>query len=189
MKSQKKSLDIVALYPEVKQIEDAKLRQDVVDIWQELWEQGKWDDPAALSTSGDIPYSNLPHTQCVVAMAVGVADAFAKYHRIKVNRDYLIAAAVLQDASKVVEYEPGPDGKARKTAIGRNYPHGFWCAHLAVKKGVPDEISHIMLTHSSSAAKFPDSLEGKILYYVDQLDVIGIHKDRWKKHLMIAKAE
>jgi len=44
-----------------------------------------------------------------------------------------------------------------------------------------------MLTHSSSAAKFPDSLEGKILYHVDQIDVIGCHKDRWKKLIHIAK--
>jgi hypothetical protein len=46
-----------------------------------------------------------------------------------------------------------------------------------------------VLTHSSSASKFRDTLEGKILYYAGQVDVIGIHKDCWKKHLMIAKAE
>ncbi len=189
MKAPKKPLDVVGIYPEVKQIKDAKLRQAVIDIWQELWAMGKWDDPASVPTSGEIPYSNLPHTQCVAALSVAVADAFEKYHGIKVNRDHLIAAAVLQDASKLVEYEPGPNGKVRKTDIGKHYPHGFWCAYLAVQKGVPDEVNHVMLTHSSSAAKFPDTLEGKILYYVDQLDVIGIYKDRWKKHLMIAKAE
>jgi hypothetical protein len=185
----KKKLDVVALYPQVRDIQDAKLRQAVIEIWQEMWAMSAWDDPGALPTSSEIPYSNLPHTQCVVEMALAVADAFKKYHGIEVNRDHLIAAAVLQDASKVVEYEPGPDGKVRRTAIGKNYGHGFWCAHLAVEKGVPHEISHVMLTHSSSAAKFPDTLEGKILYYVDQLDVIGIHKDRWTKHLMIAKRE
>ena len=44
-----------------------------------------------------------------------------------------------------------------------------------------------MLTHSPTAPKFPDTLEGKILYYVDQLDVIAIHKDRWVKHLLVGK--
>jgi hypothetical protein len=179
----------LGLYPEVEQIHDEKLRQNVIDIWQELWEMSAWQEPGELPTSYEIPYPNLPHTQCVVAMALAVADAFSKCHKLEVNRDYLIAAAVLQDASKVVEYEPGPDGTVQRTALGRSYPHGFWCAHLGVQKGLPHEISHVMLTHSSSAAKFPDTLEGKILYYVDQLDVIGIHKDRWKKHLMIAKRE
>ncbi|MGZ5120726.1 MAG: hypothetical protein ACXWCP_08495 [Burkholderiales bacterium] len=189
MDTARKPLDVIALYPQVQEIRDDKLRNAVIEIWQEMWEMSAWDDPGALPTSFEIPYPNLPHTQCVVAMALSVADAFKKYHGIEVNRDHLIAAAVLQDASKVVEYEPGPDGKVRRTAIGKNYGHGFWCAHLAVQKGVPHEISHVMLTHSSSAAKFPDTLEGKILYYVDQLDVIGIHKDRWTKHLMIAKRD
>ena len=187
MKSRKQKLDVIGMYPEIRQIKDAKLRKAVVEIWQELWEQSKWRDIIDVPTSGEMAYPNLPHTQCVVVMALNVADAFRRFHKVEVNRDYLIAAAVLQDASKLVEYEPGAKGKVKRTRIGTHYPHGFWCAYLAVQKGVPDEISHIMLTHSSSAAKFPDTLEGKILYYVDQLDVIGIYKDRWTKHLMIAK--
>lgn len=183
----RKPIDVIGMFPQVADIKDTKLRQSVIDIWQELWAQSKWDDPADLPTSGEIPYPNLPHSQCVVTMALAVADAFERHHNVKVNRDYLIAAAVLQDASKVVEYEPGPDGKARHTKIGKSFPHGFWCAHLAAGKGLPEEITHVMLTHSPQAARFPDTLEGKILYYVDQLDVIAIHKDRWKKHLLVGR--
>jgi hypothetical protein len=183
----RKPLDVVGLYPDVKKIGDAKLRQAVIDVYQEMWAQSGWKDMADLPTSGDIPYPNLPHTQCVVTMSLAMADALEKHHGIKVNRDYLIAAAVLQDASKVVEYAPGPDGKAVRTEIGKQYPHGFWCAHLAVEKGVPHEVGHVMLTHSSSAPKFPETLEGKILYFADQMDVIAIHGDRWKKHIFISK--
>lgn len=183
----KKPIDVRAIFPQVEQIEDVPLRTAVVEIWEALWEQSAWNDVADLPTSGEIPYPNLPHVQCVVDMALAVADAIDRHHRIRVNRDLLIAASILQDASKAVEYAPDENGKAVKTAIGKNYPHGFWCAHLAAEKGLPPEIAHIMLTHSSSAATFPDTLEGKILYYVDQLDVIAIHKDRWKKHLFVSK--
>ena len=183
----KKPIDVVALYPQLNDIKDRKLRQAVIEVWEELWEKSTWNDVRDLPTSGEISYPNLPHTQCVVTMALAIADALEKHHGIEVNRDFLIASAVLQDASKVVEYAPGPDGKPSRTEIGKHYPHGFWCAYLAVQKGIPDEIGHVMLTHSSSAAKFPDTLEGKILYYADQLDVIAIHKDRWTKHLMISK--
>ncbi len=62
------------------------------------------------------------------------------------------------------------------------FPHDFGGAHVALKHGIPMSICHIMVTHSPGSAKFPESIEGKILYYVDQLDVIAIHKDRWKKH-------
>jgi 23S rRNA maturation-related 3'-5' exoribonuclease YhaM len=120
-------------------------------------------------------------------MALAVADAFERHHRVKVNRDYLIAGAILQDASKVVEFERGADGTAVPTEIGRNYPHAFWAAHVALRHEIPDEIVHVLLTHTPQASKFPTTLEGKILYYVDQIDVIGIHKDRWRKELFITK--
>ena len=49
------------------------------------------------------------------------------------------------------------------------------------------EIVHVLLTHSPQAPRFPSTLEGKILYYVDQMDVIAIYKDRWHKELFITK--
>ena len=52
---------------------------------------------------------------------------------------------------------------------------------------MPNSVVHILLTHSPQAPKFPTSLEGKILYYVDQLDVLAIFKDRWRKELFITK--
>jgi hypothetical protein len=138
-------------------------------------------------TSLEIPYPTLPHNQCVLDMALAVADAFERHHGVKVNRDHLIAAAVLQDASKVIESAPGPDGRAIATDLARQYPHAFWAAHLALRHGVPDPVVHVLLTHSPQAPTFPTTIEGKILYYVDQLDVIGIFKDRWRKDLYITK--
>ncbi len=183
----KKPLDVIGLFPQIEDIVDADLKRAVIEIWEELWQASKWQDINDLQVSAEIAYPHLPHAQSVVTMALAVADAFAKHHNMEVNRDHLIASAVLQDASKLVEYEPGPEGKMRRTSVGKNLPHGFWCAKLAVEKGVHDEISHVMLTHSSGAHKFPDTLEGKILYYVDQIDVIGIFKDRWEKHIFISK--
>jgi hypothetical protein len=183
----RKPLDVLAMFPELAEITDAKLREVVIEIWQELWAMSEWDDIAAVPTSPEIPYPTLPHNQCVMRMALAVADAFEQFHGVKVNRDYLIAEAALQDASKVVEFRPGPDGKAVFTERGKAFPHAFWVAHLAASKGVPDEICHVLLTHTPQAPKFPDTLEGKILWYVDQLDVIAIFKDRWRKDLFITK--
>lgn len=185
--SDKTPLDVLAMFPEIGEIRDAKLRQAVIDIWQELWAMSEWTDIAAVPTSPEIPYPTLPHNQCVMRMALDVADAFEKFHGVKVNRDYLIAEAALQDASKVVEFRPGKDGKAEFTELGKKYPHAFWAAHLAVNKGLPDAVCHVLLTHTPQAPRFPDSIEGKILYYVDQLDVIAIFKDRWRKDLFITK--
>src|SRR5690606_13348386 len=147
------------------QIADAKLRSAVEAVWQELWAMSPWTDMDKVPISPEIPYPTKPHNQCVVAMALAVADAFERFHGVKVNRDHLIAAASLQDASKVVEYDAGPGDTAVFSELGRQYPHSFWAAHVALRKGIPDEVVHVLLTHSPQAPKFPATLEGKILYY------------------------
>ncbi len=187
MLNAKEPIDVAALFPQVEDIADPKLRDAVVATWQDLWDMSPWSRIEDVPTSTEIPYPTLPHNRCVLEMALAVADAFERHHGVKINRDHLIAAAILQDASKVVEFERGPDGKVTATALGRDYPHAFWAAHVALRHGIADEIVHVLLTHSPQAAKFPATLEGKILYYVDQIDVIGIHKDRWRKELFITK--
>lgn len=183
----RQAIDVIACFPQVADIADPKLRSAVIAVWQDLWAMSSWQRIEEVPTSTEIPYPTLPHNRCVLEMALAVADAFERHHGIKVNRDYLIADAVLQDASKVVEMERGPDGEAVATALGKTYPHALWAAHLALRHGIPDEIVHVLLTHTPQSPKFPTSIEGKILYYVDQIDVIGIHKDRWRKDIYITK--
>lgn len=168
-------------------ISDQGLRVKVVRVWERLWEESEWEDISDVPTSEEIPYPHLPHHQSVVAMAVAVTDVMRQKHGINLNRDVLLAAAILQDASKVVEMSPGNGTKPMTTEIGRMYPHPFWAAHVAIEEGIPNEVAHIILHHSPNAARFPQSLEGKILYYVDQIDVLGIFGDRWQKLLMITK--
>jgi hypothetical protein len=170
------------LYPQLEQMADQELGRKVLAILTELWEQGHWQNPADLPTSPDIVYPNLPHTQCVVDLAIAIADTFVKHHGTAIKRDYLIAAAILQDASKFVEFLPADnEARVKRSDTVLWFGHSFWCAHIAVQHGLPDEIVHAILTHSPQAAKFPKTLEGKILYYADQLDVIAIGGDRWKK--------
>ncbi|MGV6871322.1 hypothetical protein ACUSIJ_01330 [Pseudochelatococcus sp. B33] len=184
--STRQPLDVMGIFPEIAQITDEGLRRAVIEVWEELWAMSPWHDIDEVPTNVDIPYPTRPHNQCVMSMALAVADAIERHHGISVNRDHLIAAAALQDASKVVEYQP-PELGGRHTELGKTYPHAFWAAHLALSKGVPDAVVHIILTHTPQSPTFPTSLEGKILYYVDQIDVLAIHKDRWRKELFITK--
>lgn len=182
----KKPLDLAWMFPELNRIGDPDLRAQVNAVWQELWAQSAFADVADVPTSGDIPYPNLTHSRAVLSLCLKIADTFEETHGLKVDRDVLIAAAILQDAGKVVEYQPGKGGVER-TEIGTSYPHAYWAAMLATRHGVPSKVVHIILTHSPSHAKFPQSLEGKIIYYADQLDVIAIHRDDWKKESIIRR--
>ncbi|QQN65442.1 HD domain-containing protein [Bradyrhizobium diazoefficiens] len=185
--TEKSPLKLDELFPQVDQITDVNLRTRLSAVWQELWSMSSWTDMADVPTSLESDYPTLPHNRCVLTMALGVANAFETHHGVSVDRDTLIAAAVLQDASKIVEFEPNASGSIELTERGKHYPHAFWAAHVALQHGIPDKIIHIILTHSPQSPKFPDSLEGKILYYVDQIDMIGTHKDRWRKELFVTK--
>jgi HD superfamily phosphodiesterase len=118
-------------------------------------------------------------------MALAIADAYERFHSLTVDRDVLLAAGLLQDASKLIEMEPGDDGTAVKSEIGARYPHAFWGSHVALEHGLPHAVCAIILDHTPQSPRFPASLEGKILHYADQLDIIAVYKDRWDKKLYI----
>jgi hypothetical protein len=182
----KAPLQLSTCFPELDLIGDQRLRAGVEAVWEELWQASAWGSLDDLPTSPEIPYPHVPHNRSVIRMALAVADAFEAFHGVTVDRDLLLAGGLLQDASKLVEYAL-EEGRVVLTELGRTYPHSFWAAHLALKHGLPSGVCHIILTHTPQGSQFPASLEGKILYYLDQLDVIAIHKDRWRKELWITK--
>ncbi len=183
----KKPVDVPWMFPQFEQIRDQSLKQGIIDIWNELWAMSEFEDIETVPTSGEIASPNLPHSRSVLTMCLQVADSFERYHQVVVDRDVLIAAAILQDASKVVEYRPTGTGAVERTEIGKAYGHAFWVTMLAAQRKLPTAVCHILITHSPQAARFPQSLEGKIIYYVDQLDVIAIHGDHWIKESIIRK--
>ncbi len=55
----------------------------------------------------------------------------------------------------------------------------------ALDEGLPAELAEDVLTHTYEAAGFPRTLEAKILFFVDQVDVAALGGDRWRKTGMI----
>lgn len=183
----KTELDLVAYMPEVDMIQSTQLKTAVIAIWQELWARSSLNDLGDLKVSPEVDYPHVPHNRSVVLMACAIADVFERIHGIRIDRDTLVAGALLQDASKLIEMGLDGNGECVLTELGKLYPHAFWVTHLAINHGLPDELCEVLLNHTPQSAKFPQSLIGKILYYVDQLDVIAIHGDRWRKELHITK--
>ncbi len=183
----KPPLDLASIFPELDSIQDESIRAGVEAVWQELWQQSEFQSIDDVPTSVEIAYPHVKHNRSVLALALAVADLFERIHGGHVDRDDLVAAGLLQDVSKLVEYGLSAGGKASYTKLGAGYPHAFWAAHVALEHGLPDAICQVIVSHSPNSAAFPTSLEGKILYYVDQLDVIAIFGDRWRKELFITK--
>ena len=95
--------------------------------------------------------------------------------------DHLIAAALLQDASKLVEYEPTEDGGCVMSELGKTFAHSFYAGHVALNHGIPYDVAQVILTHSPDSPVYPQTLICKILFYVDQTDMAAIGGDRWRK--------
>lgn len=178
----KKKIDIVKVFPEINLIQNRELRTATIQVWEQLWEECKWDDIMDLPCSTHkTDYPHVIHNRAVVKMAIQVAKVLIEFHGVEINMDYLIAAALLQDASKLIEYEPDSEKGCVLSERGKRFMHSFYAGHVALNKGIPDEVAQIILTHSPDSPVFPQTLICKILFYVDQTDMAAIGGDRWKK--------
>jgi hypothetical protein len=171
--------------PELELIDDSRLRGQVRQVWCTLAAESSFDDLDALPVSPRLAYSHVTHNRSVAAMALAVAEILERFHGTAIDRDRLLAGALLQDASKLVEYEPDGNGGVRLSALGQHFPHAFYAAHAALAAGLPQPIAEDILTHTYEAAGFPRTLEAKILFYVDQIDVAALGGDRWRKTSVI----
>lgn len=180
----KSDIDLGAIFPELATVHDADLRAKVVALWQRLWRESAFERLEEIPVSSKIARSHLPHAQAVVRMAVHAADVAEQMHQMPLDRDVLVAAAIAQDAGKLVEYEPAPGkpGYAR-TKLGTELQHSVYASHVALELGMPLSVVHIMLAHSPSTSLEPASRECAVLFWIDQLDLSLLGERTWKRHL------
>ena len=180
----KKPLHLVGLFPELMQISNPALRERVEVLWQRLWQECKWQRLEDVPVSSKIHRSHLPHAQAVVRLAAVAADVAEQVHHLPVDRDILIAAAIVQDAGKLVEYEPDNNGTGFKRGeLGVQLQHSMYAAHVALEIGLPLEVVHIMLAHSPSTSLTPQSRECALLFWIDQLDLSAMGEKTWQREL------
>jgi 23S rRNA maturation-related 3'-5' exoribonuclease YhaM len=176
----KQELDILRYLPEIDEISDEDLKKKVIKVWEILWAQSKFEEIEHVPVTVNTNYPHIVHNRSVIRMALKVADVLEEIHKVKVNRDILLASAALQDSSKLVEYEPD-DGRIRLSPLGESFQHGFYAAHIALEVGLPSEVVKAIISHTYENSKFPTDLISKILFYVDQIDMAALNLDRWKK--------
>ena len=178
----KQKLDIVKVFPEIDLIQDEALHRGTIAVWEQLWEESKWENIMDLPCSTHkTDYPHVIHNRSVVRMAIHVAETLKEFHHVDINMDHLIAAALLQDASKLVEYEPTEDGGCVMSELGKTFAHSFYAGHVALNHGIPYDVAQVILPHSPDSPVYPQTLICKILFYVDQTDMAAIGGDRWRK--------
>ena len=159
--------EIHEIFPEIKWIENENLQNQVANVWSTAANQGKW------TNLDDVPFTLLiensgkliDHTRRITKLAWNVANTREE----PLNKDYLIAGALLHDVGKLLEYEL-IDGKPVKSEFGKQYRHPVSGSNLAKELGLPEEIVHIIYAHSKEGDTIQRSREAIIVNHCDFID-------------------
>ncbi len=172
---------LLKLFPEIEEIKDQSIREKVISVWIEAIKRGGWkvEDlkriPFTLLIE-NCPISFLDHCRGVVQVVINSYNVFKNLYgdKMKLNRDFLIAGAILHDVGKLLEYEE-KDGKFVKCKFGKFVRHPISGAGLCYEFKLPEEIIHMVALHSKEGDPFKRSPEGAIIHHADFMNFEPLH--------------
>lgn len=168
---------LLRLLPEIEQIKDKSLQDKVIGCWREAVEFRGWTEellkemPFTLLAE-NVRITFIDHVRAVCLMCVACDEVLDRIHgerKTEINRDHLIAGALLADVGKLMEFEI-VDGKPVKSDYGKHIRHPFSGVGLAFKHDLPSEVMHVIATHSKEGAgekRLPESI---VFHHADFID-------------------
>ncbi len=161
------------IWPEIEWIKETELKENVYKTWEDAIEQSVLNAedlekiPFTLLIK-NCKVSFMEHKRAVVHIAVESAKVMNKFfgEKLPINMDYLIAGSILIDVGKLLEYVM-KDGKAVVGKTGKLLRHPFTGVGLAMKCNVPDEVCHMIATHSKEGNLGKRTVEGIIVHHAD----------------------
>ena len=167
---------IADLIPEINQIQDEDLRGKVIAVWEDALAKGGWQ----LDDLETMPYTLLvdkveitfpEHVSVVcrlcIAMEGVLADAYGE--RYSIDKDVLIAGALLADVGKLLEFSREGD-KFVWASTYEYIRHPFTGVALCYKHQIPEAVMHIVATHSWEGDKFTRRPESIVFHHADFTD-------------------
>jgi putative nucleotidyltransferase with HDIG domain len=159
--------EIKRAFPVIEEIRNEELRDTVYRAWRRGLSECSFDAIDEIPFSAGMTEPNLvAHTCWVADAALSLAALVEKGMNIPIDRDLLIAAALLHDLGKAFEFKKAGDGY-EKSKIGEQFMHGFWGAHIALLEGASQDLAHLISTHCHVSPVPPRLIEGVILHYAD----------------------
>src|SRR4030088_1079809 len=121
--------EIAELFPSLMKIKDASLRDKVAAVWNEAITTGcggkgwTFDELRAVKfplLAGDIDMTFVEHLNSCALQCIAIANVLESSFRcgIPVQRDYLIAGALLADVGKPLEFDKDASGKVILDKLG-----------------------------------------------------------------------
>lgn len=171
--------DLADLLPAYAGIGDPTLRAGVRDAYARALAETDWPDLTAVPWLPDeqerlgLPdETTVGHVNDVAALATGLADALlARRGGLALDRDLVVAGALVHDLSKLYEFAPGePDGTEYYRLLG----HPYLGVYVCEAADLPVELSHVVLSHTSRTAVEPATLEAEIVKRADEVAAAAI---------------
>nr|WP_048058002.1 HDIG domain-containing metalloprotein [Methanothermococcus okinawensis] len=129
------------------------------------------DSPASIKWHHKYEGGLIEHILAVTKMALKMAEALEDVYGLNINKNLIIAGGLLHDIMKPQNYIENDETK--------KYDHipNFHLEHLTLavaelyKQGFPMELIKIVASHHGEyGAMKPDSIEGWLLHYADNID-------------------
>ncbi len=169
------------LFPSLMKIKQKSLREKVAAVWSEAittgcsgkgWTLAELRAVKFTLLAGEIDMKFVEHLNSCARQCIAIADVLKKSFRcsIPINRDHLIAGALLADVGKPLEYDKDASGKVVQGKFGQQLRHPFSGVALAYKHGIPAEVMHMIATHSHEGDKVERSIESIIFHHADFVD-------------------
>jgi 7,8-dihydroneopterin 2',3'-cyclic phosphate phosphodiesterase len=161
-------------------IKDEKLRKKVIDFLEDMklsskdFEKYKHmpiEEARTLFTVGQPPITVerdiLNHTLALADVCLRVADIIEKNYGISINKDDLLAAAILHDLPHLFEYKRGESGLEH---TGIMLDHTMLGVAEYYHRNFPESVIHIIASHAGEHGTTPPrNFEALIFHYCDTL--------------------
>ena len=169
--------ELLKIIPEFHLIENTKLRERTVAVWEEAMAYRNWTVEELLNIpftllAENVKINFLEHVRTVCRMCVACDQVLTEAYgdrKTRINRDYLVAGAMLADVGKLFEYDK-KDGKVFKSRHGEYLRHPFTGVGLCYKHNIPEEVMHIVAVHSKEGDHVKRSPEAILFHHADFID-------------------
>ncbi len=182
-------MDISTLFPELNEISNEHLRNKTTKALEKAITLGGWTIkdlksipftlliPELVGANQTPSISIIDHLRAVTQLCIDVYNKYVGFGLSdKLNRDELIAAGLLHDVGKFVEYERNSDGKIVQTEAGKYLRHPAQGLELVYEFDFPLSVRQAIVFHSKEGDKINRLPEVEILHRCDFLCFTPIKK-------------
>jgi putative nucleotidyltransferase with HDIG domain len=167
-------VELLEMIPEIKEIQSVQLMEKTIDAFLLAFKKGGWTDETLLMAPVSVNRKNcdvglFEHIRSVTNAVIDQFEILKKYfdrHNITIDRDLLICGALTHDLGKFTEYtiQDGHPTHGENFLIMR---HPLSGALIAAEAGLPEEVIHIIATHSFEGEKSYRSAESNFIRVID----------------------